>query len=453
MRKVNRDLVQGPLFSNIILYTIPIICTSLLQLLFNAADLIVVGAFAGSISLAAVGATGSITNLIVNLFIGLSVGAGVITAHGFGRQDARTIHRAVHTALPTALVGGGVLTVAGIFLAEPLLRMMGTPENVLELAALYMKIYFGGMIFNMVYNFCAAILRAAGDAKSPLVFLTVAGVVNVVLNLLFVVVFHMNVAGVALATTISQAVSAVLVVLTLMKRDDVCRLDLRRIRFYKEQFLEMLRIGLPAGIQGSMFSISNVLIQSSINSFGDVFMSASAAAGNIEGFVYTAIGSFQVTALNFVGQNNGAGRMDRVKKTLWICVGCVVVIGLVVGTSAYAAAESLLGIYIRDSKEAIAYGVQRMAFMCLPNFLCALMEVTTGVMRGLGASLGPMIITVMGVCGFRILWIYTAFQAVHTPDCLFISYPVSWALTAIVQFIACFVVLRNRKKQQLAVQT
>ena len=286
------NLLEGPLLPNIITYTIPIILTSLLQLLFNAADLVVVGRFCGSVSVAAVGATGSITNLIVNLFIGLSVGAGVSVAHAYGERDAQAVHRTVHTAVITALVGGAVLTVVGVTFSKTFLHMMGTPENVLKLSAVYMKIYFGGIVFSMIYNFCASILRAAGDTKSPLVFLSIAGVVNVVLNLIFVTAFHMNVAGVALATTISQAVSAVLVVLALMKRDDACRLDLRMVRFHKAQLIKMIKIGLPAGIQGSLFSISNVLIQSSINSFGDIFMSGNAAASNIEGFAYVCINAF-----------------------------------------------------------------------------------------------------------------------------------------------------------------
>ena len=450
MKSRNRSMLQGPLFSNIVLYTIPIILTSLLQLLFNAADLVVVGRFCGSVSVAAVGATGSITNLIVNLFIGLSVGAGVSTAHGFGEHDAKAVHRTVHTALPTALVGGVVLTVVGVLFSETFLRLMDTPENVLKLSALYMKIYFCGMTFNMVYNFCASILRAAGDTRSPLIFLSIAGVVNVILNIVFVTLFHMNVAGVALATTISQGISAVLVVIALMRRDDACRLDLRRMRFYKPQLLKMIRIGLPAGIQGSLFSISNVLIQSSINSFGDVLMSGNAAASNIEGFAYVAINSFHQTSINYVGQNAGAKQYDRVYKTVLICLGCVVVIGLSIGTLFVSFGKQLLSIYITDSAEAISYGMIRLVYICIPYFLCGLMDVTTGALRGLGASIAPMVICILGVCGFRIGWIYTVFQIpeFHTPECLYLSYTFSWALTFLIEFIVFIFVYRKRVKMK-----
>ena len=273
MQKHSQSMLRGPLLPSIISYTIPLILTGLLQLLFNAADLVVVGRFCGSVSVAAVGATGAITNLVINLFIGFSVGAGVTVAHGLGAREEEAVHRTVHTALPTALLGGLLLTVIGVLFAEDLLIMMGTPESVLPLSALYMRIYFGGMVFNMVYNFVASILRAAGDTKSPLTFLTIAGVVNVILNVIFVTVFHMNVAGVALATTSAQAISAILVTITLMRRKDACRLYLKKMRFYKLQFLKIVRIGLPAGVQSSLFSISNVMIQSPINSFGEVVMS------------------------------------------------------------------------------------------------------------------------------------------------------------------------------------
>lgn len=445
MKRMNQNMLQGPLFSNIILYTVPIILTSLLQLLFNAADLVVVGNFCGSVSVAAVGATGALTNLIVNLFIGLSVGAGVTVAHALGSQEDQVVHRTVHTALPAALVSGVILTVVGIALSETFLVLMDTPENVLSLSAVYMKIYFAGITFTMVYNYCASILRAAGDTKSPLIFLFIAGVINVVLNVIFVTLFDMNVAGVALATVISQAVSAVLVVIALMRRTDACKLSLSQMRFYTPQLLKIIRIGLPAGIQGSLFSISNVLIQSSINSFGDVFMSGNAAASNIEGFVYVSINSFSQTAVNFIGQNAGARQYRRVYRILWICLGCVMVVGLCGGLLAYSFGPTLLSIYIRDSAEAISYGMIRLGFICIPYFLCGLMDVSTGALRGMGASIAPMIISILGICGLRIGWIYTIFQIpqYHTPQCLYISYAISWALTFLIQFMAFLIVYRR----------
>ena len=446
MKRSNQSMIQGPLFSGIVFYTIPIILTSVLQLLFNAADLVIVGRFCGSVSVAAVGATGAITNLIVNLFIGLSVGTGVTVAHALGSREDEVVHRAVHTAMPTALIGGAALTGVGILLSEPLLKLMDTPETVLPLSTIYMQIYFGGMVFNMVYNFCPSILRAAGDTKSPLIFLTLAGVINVLLNVVFVTVFHMNVAGVALATTISQCVSAVLVVIALMRRTDACHLDLRRMKIYKPQLMKIINIGIPAGIQGSLFSISNVLIQSSVNSFGDVFMSGNAAAGNIEGFAYVSINAFSQTAVNYVGQNVGARQYKRVGRIVSICLACVVVVGLTVGIIGYSFGETLLSIYITDSAEAIAYGMIRLAYICLPYFLCGLMDVSTGALRGMGASIAPMVISILGVCGLRILWIYTIFQIpqFHTPQCLYFSYTISWSVTFLIQ-IAVFI--RSYRKQ------
>ena len=311
MNRSNQSMLEGPLLGSIVRYTIPIILTSILQLLFNAADLVIVGRFCGSISVAAVGATGSLTNLMVNFFVGLSVGAGVTLAHGLGSRSDTVVHNTVHTALPIALLCGALLTVVGVTFSESFLRLMGTPETVLPLSAVYMRIYFAGITFTMVYNFCAAILRAAGDTRSPLVFLSFSGVVNVVLNIVFVMVFHMNVAGVALATTISQGISALLVVWALMKRTDACRLDLKKMRFHPTQLIKILTIGLPAGLQSSLFSISNVMIQSSINSFGDVLMSGNAAAGNIEGFIYASLNAFHHMSLKTVSE---VRRGDKVYK-------------------------------------------------------------------------------------------------------------------------------------------
>lgn len=451
MRSKSHDMIQGPLFQSILLYTIPIILTSLLQLLFNAADLVVVGRFCGSISVAAVGATGSITNLMVNFFIGLSVGAGVTVAHALGSREDEAVHNTVHTALPAALLSGVLLTAVGILLSKKLLQMMGTPETVLPLSSVYMKIYFAGITFTMIYNFCASILRAAGDTKSPLLYLSFAGVINVVLNLIFVTLFHMNVAGVALATTISQGISAALVVRALMKRTDTCRLDLKKMRFHKIQLTKMLRIGLPAGIQSSLFAISNVLIQSSVNSFGDVFMSGNAAAGNIEGFVYVSLNAFHQTAVNFIGQNAGARQYKRITKTLWICLFSTVVVGLSLGMLAWFFGPQLLSIYITDSQEAISYGMIRLTYICLPYFLCGLMDVSTGALRGLGASFVPMLISVLGVCGIRIGWIATIFQLpqFHTPQCLYFSYTVSWTITFLCQMIAFVFVYRKFSREHV----
>ena len=446
MRK-QRSMLEGPLFSGILLYTVPIILTSILQLLFNAADLVVVGRFCGSLSVAAVGATTSLTNLMVNFFIGLSVGAGVTVAHALGGRENEWVHRTVHTSLPMALVCGAVVTVLGMTLSRPLLQMMGTPEDILPLSALYMRIYFAGITFTMIYNFCAAILRAAGDTRSPLIFLTFAGVVNVVLNVVFVTGFDMNVAGVAMATTVSQGISAVLVVLELMKRTDACRLELKKLRFYGLQIKKIVRIGLPAGVQSALFGISNVLIQSSVNSFGAVFVSGNAAAMNIEGFLYASLNAFHQTAVNFIGQNVGARRYDRVSRILGICYACVTVLGITMGAAMWSAGPRLLSLYITDSPQAIRYGMIRMTYMALPYFLCGLMDVSTGALRGLGVSFVPMLISVLGVCGIRIVWVATIFQlpGFHTPQCLYISYIVSWTVTLICQTTAFLLVYRRHR--------
>lgn len=442
------DMTRGPLFHNIISYTIPIMLTGFLQLLFNAADLIIVGQFCGSISVAAVGATGAITNLIVNLFIGLSVGTGVAVAQALGAENNQKVHRAIHTAIPTAIVGGVILTIVGVLFSETFLRWMDTPENVLPLSALYMKIYFAGIIFMMLYNFCASILRASGDTKSPLIFLTIAGVINVALNVVFVTVFDLNVAGVALATTISQAVSAILVVIALIKRTDACRLQFSKLRFYKDELLQIIKVGLPAGIQGSLFSISNVVIQSSINSFGEIVMSGNAAALNIEGFMFVCLNAFHQTALNFTGQNIGANQYKRAKKVFLLCMLSVFVIGLVVSISVYLLGPYLLKIYLPDSVEAVSFGMLRLKCLCLAYCLLGMMDVSGGGLRGMGVSFAPMVISVLGVCGIRIGWIYTVFQIpeFHTPEYLYMSYAISWGVTFIAQTVAYFITYNKKKK-------
>lgn len=443
------SMCRGPIFKSVIIYTVPIILTSILQLLFNAADLIVVGWFSGSDSVAAVGATGALTNLLVNLFIGLSVGAGVAVAQSLGAGDKKGTYEAVHTAIPVALIGGVILTVIGVAFSSTFLELMGTPaDKLLPLASAYMRIYFCGITFSILYNFGSAILRAAGNTRSPLIFLTVAGVLNVILNIIFVALFKMDVAGVALATSISQGVSAVLVIRSLMRREDACRFEIRGMKIYTRAFARILKIGLPAGLQGTLFSISNVLIQSSINSFGSAHMSGSAAAGSLEGFCYVAMNAFHQTALNFCGQNYGAGNLKRVKKITWVCLLTVSVVGIVIGNLTYIFGDKLLGIYITDSPDAIRYGMERLKFMLIPYFLCGIMDTATGSMRGIGSSVIPMVITIIGVCVMRIVWIYTVFAMpqYHTFSGLFISYPISWLLTFAAVFTSYLIIMRKRER-------
>ena len=441
----SKNMLEGPLVPSIIRYTVPIIFTGLLQLLFNAADLVIVGQFCGSIYVGAVGATGPLTHLIINLFIGLSVGAGASVAFSLGAGDDQAVHRTVHTAIPLSLVGGVVLTFVGVLYSEPMLRMMDTPDSVLPLATTYMEIYFAGITFTVIYNFAAAILRAAGDTKSPLIFLIIAGFINVGLNIFFVTALHMNVAGVALATIISQGISALLVLWALMRRTDACRLFLPRLHFYKPQLLRIVRIGLPAGIQSSLFGISNVIVQSSINSFGDAVIAGNSAAANIDGFLYVFLNSFHQTALNFIGQNTGAGQYRRGNRIMWLCMAFTTLCGLVLGIVTYLFGPQLLGFYITDSPAAISYGMVRLLFICLPYFVFGIMDVSTGALRGLGEGMVPMVISVLGVCGIRVFWIYTIFQIprFHTLECLYLSYLISWIVTLAAQVIAYHKVFRR----------
>ena len=429
----------------LLLFSGPLILTGILQLLYNAADVVVVGRFAGATSLAAVGSTGSLINLIINIFMGLSVGASVMVARYYGAGDARSVRDVVHTSILVALISGIAVGIFGFFMAKPILRLMDSPEDVIDLAALYVKIYFLGMPFNLLYNFGAGILRAIGDTKRPLYYLIISGAVNVALNLLLVIVFHLDVAGVAIATIVSQAVSMTLVLLCLIRTDGAIHLDLRRLRIKKKALLGILQVGLPAGLQGSLFSISNVLIQSSVNSFQSTAMAGNAAASNSEGFVYTAMNAIHQAALTFASQNYGAGKIRRVRKVLWNCLGTVVVIGLGLGLIALSLDRVLLSIYNEDPA-VIDYGVLRMRIILPTYFLCGMMDVMVGQLRGIGYSIMPMIVSLTGACLFRIVWIMTIFAlpAYHTLPVLYISYPISWALTFAIHML-CYVFIARRK--------
>jgi len=453
------DMCEGPLFKKIVLYTIPIILTGVLQLLFNAADLIVVGRFSsiGTLAVGAVGSTGSLINLLVNAFIGLSVGTGVKTAQAIGASEPDSIRRIIHTSIPAAAICGIILTVIGVFGSGYFLTLMGTTENLLPLATKYMQIYFCGITATLIYNFGASILRAAGDTKSPLRYLTIAGVLNVALNLIFVLFFKMDVDGVALATAISQTLSAVLVIRALILRTDACRLDLRQMRIHGRTLFEIMRIGVPAGIQSCMFSFSNVIIQSSVNSFNnDLLLAGQSASASIEGFVYVSMNAFHQTSLNFTGQNYGAKKFHRIGKILLICLVCVSILGFSLGALCYTFGEQLLSIYISDPikanvAEAISFGLTRMLYVLLPYFLCGIMDVFSGVIRGMGVALPPMIISLIGVCVFRVGWIYTVFQIpqYHTIESIYVSYPISWCLTIIAQLVLYLITLHSAKKKLL----
>ena len=441
-------MCQGGLLGKILLFALPLMASSLIQLLFNAADVIVVGRYVGHEALAAVGSTASLNNLLINVFVGLSIGTNVVIANFYGAGKKDSVSDTVHTSVLISLISGAALAVIGWFFAEPLLTMMGTPDDVLSQAAVYMRIYFLGMPVIMFYNFGSAILRAIGDTRRPLYYLTLAGIINVVLNLYFVISLNMGVAGVALATVLSQVISSGLILITLMRSKGCFRLHLRELKIHSQILKKILQVGLPAGIQGAIFSISNVVIQSSINSFGSIAMAGSTAASNIESFIWTAMNAFHQTALSFTSQNYGAGKFRRIPRILGLCLSCVTVVGLVMGVSAYVFGPQLLRIYSSDA-EVIAYGMIRMLYISLPYFLCGHMDVVVGSLRGMGYSISPTIISLTGACAFRILWICTIFRQFHTFEVLLLSYPISWVLTGAVQFGCYFYGMHKIKKRAL----
>lgn len=443
-KKYEIDMCNGPILSKLLLFAIPLMCSSILQLLFNAADIVVVGRFAGDHALAAVGSNTSLINLLTNLFVGLSVGVNVLAAKYYGANKGKELSQTVHTAMLISLYSGIFLTLIGICFARRLLVMMQTPAEVLELASLYLRVYFLGMTATMIYNFGSAILRAIGDTKRPLYYLLFAGVINVLLNLLLVIVFQMGVAGVAIATAVSQCISAGLVVQCMMKESGPIKLILRELRIDPDKLARILKIGLPAGFQGIIFSLSNVVIQSSINTFGAVTVAGNAAAANIEGFVYMAMNAFHQATVSFTGQNMGAGNYKRINRILLISQVCVVTVGLLLGNLAILFGPNLLRIY-STSPQVIQAGMSRMLIICRTYAFCGMMDVMVGSLRGIGYSVMPMIVSLIGACGFRLLWLATLFQMeqYHTVSMVYLSYPVSWILTMLTHVI-CFIIVRRK---------
>ena len=443
------DMCDGPLLSKILVFSVPFMLSGILQLLFNAADIIVVGRFAGSSALAAVGSTSSLINLLINVFVGLSVGVNVLVAKYYGGQREKDMSETVHTAVLTSLLSGLFLVILGGIAARPLLHLMGTPDDVLDQAVLYMRIYFLGMPVLMVYNFGAAILRAIGDTRRPLYFLFMAGVVNVALNLFFVIGLGMGVDGVGWATVISEHVSALLVLKSLMEAPGALKLNLKELRIHPKKLKRIVKIGLPAGMQGAIFSISNVLIQSSVNSFGSIAMAGNTASANIEGFVYTAMNAVYQTNLSFTSQNLGGRKYSRINRIMYICLAVVTVVGITLGITAVLAGDLLLGIYSSDA-QVLRYGMLRLEIICGTYFLCGIMDCMVGSLRGLGYSVIPMFVSLTGACGFRVLWVFTVFAAYRSLDVLYLSYPVSWAITAIAHMIT-FRKIRRKIPRQDAV--
>lgn len=429
-------MCSGSVLSKMLLFALPLMCSSILQLLFNAADIVVVGRFAGDNALAAVGSNTALINLLTNIFVGLSVGSNVLTAQYYGAKKGSDLKETVHTSMLLSIYSGVLLTVIGLVGARGLLELMQAPPEVLELAVLYLRIYFLGMPSMMVYNFGSAILRAVGDTKRPLYYLLGAGIVNVALNLFFVIACHMGVAGVGIATVISQTISALLVVRCLVREQGGIHLELKELAISKEKLGRIMQIGLPAGFQGTVFSLSNVVIQSAVNSFGNVAVAGNSAAANIEGFVYMAMNAFYQATISFTSQNYGAKEYKRIYRILFAGELFVVITGTLLGNLAVFFGETLLGIY-SPSAEVITAGMMRVRIICSVYALCGVMDVLVGALRGIGYSIIPMIVSLVGACGLRLLWIATVFRIpeYHSLTTVYISYPITWTITLTVHAV------------------
>ncbi len=442
MKRHEIDMTVGRLLPKLIQFAVPVMLSGILQLAFNAADLIVVGRFAGDEALAAVGSNTALVSLILNVLMGICTGTSVIAARYYGAKDEKQLSATVNTSVFIAVAGGVLFALIGIFLAEPLLKLMGTPDAVLPLAALYLRIYFAGLPVIQLYNFSSAILRAVGDTRRPLYFLTMAGIVNVCLNLFFVIVCHLSVAGVALATVISQCLSCFLTLRTLIRADGIYRLNFKNKRFSFPVFKQIIKIGLPAGIQGSLFSVSNVIIQSSINSFGAMVMAGNSAAVSVESFIFTSLDGVNQASIASISQNMGARNYERTRKVVRYCLLMDLVIGGVMGWLMLLLRSPLLHIYTSEQEALVAGGI-RMSIMGVVYFFNGFQHLMGGVMRSHGYGLLPTAVTFIGICGFRIIWIFTVFAAARTLEMLYISYPISWIITAIAQTIF-YLALRKR---------
>ena len=443
------DIGNGPLFSKILIFSLPIMAMDILQLLFNTADMVVVGRFSGRDALAAVGATGSLINLIITLFMGLSVGTSVVVAREYGAGLADDVSRSVHTSIAVSMIGGVVVMAAGLFLCKPLLVMMGTPGNILDLSVLYMRIYFLSMPASMVFNFGAAILRAVGDSRRPMYFLVMTGVLHVIFNLFFVLVLHMSVDGVAWATVISQYLSMLLILVSLSHYDGAIRFMPREMRIDRQKLKAIVRIGLPAGLQGLLFSISNVLIQSAVNSFGSTMVAASSAASNIENYLGTTMNAYYNSAVTFTAQSMGAKKYDRIDAVAKICTVLVFVTWIFLGGATMLLGRSLLGVFTTDP-DVIELGMLRLYVMIIVYFTCGIMNVYPGLTRGMGYSISPMLCTLVGACLLRMVWLATVFVWYPTETVLFACYPVTWALAGAGQVVIFFYARRRIRRQAAA---
>ena len=445
--KYEIDMCNGTLMDKLISFSLPLMLSGILQLLFNAVDIIVVGRFTGSQALAAVGSTTALINIFTNLFIGISLGANVLAARFYASGKEKEMSETVHTSITLALISGLVMALAGVLLARFALNLMGTPNDVIDQSVLYMRIYFLGMPFFMLYNYGAAILRAVGDTKRPLFFLVISGMTNAVLNLVLVIVFHMGVAGVAIGTIVSQLISSILVLRCLYTSNTSYRLYFSKLGIKTQYLKQIFQVGIPAGIQSTVINLSNALLQSSVNSFGSVAMAGYTAANNIFGFLYMSVNAVTQSCMSFTSQNYGVKKLKRMDRVLLDCMILSVGVTLTLGCGAYFFGPELLKIYTSDA-DVIRCGVEVLAFTTVPYFCCGIMDLLPGALRGMGYSGVPMILSIIGTVGTRIVWVFGLFPAHRSLSFLFISYPVSWILTILMQAV-CFYFVRKHVHQSV----
>lgn len=442
------NMTEGPVLKSIIAFSIPLALMGMLQVFYNAADIIIVGNFAGDSALASVGATSSSINLIVNLFIGLSVGSSVVISHYYGEENWKSVSSSVHTSVTLSLIVGILMLFLGLIISEPLLSLIGTPDDIIVGAVTYMKIYCLGMPASLIFNFVCGILRAVGNTKVPLVISVIAGIINVILNLFFVIVFGLGVVGVALATIISQYFSAIVAVKVIMNDSGPIRFQIKNMKINKKEVIKILKIGIPSGINSSLFSISNTLIQSSVNSFGSVAVAGNSAASSIEGLQYAAMNAFSQASLAFVAQNYGAKKLERFRKVIGACIITTSAVSLIFSLIFVPFGKIILHIYSADN-EVLAFAYIKVAILSISYMICGMNETAMGALRGIGRSTTAMIISIFGICGLRVVWIYTVFEIIRTPESLFLSYPVSWLITFAVNLLVFKKFVEKIKKKEI----
>lgn len=448
------DMINGGLFKKIIVFTIPIMLQGILQSVYNAADLVVVGQFSGDVELAAVGATTSIYNVIIGLFMGISAGVDVVSSFYFGMRDERSVKKVIDTAVIVAPILGVVVTVVGIIVAEPVLTLMNTPSGgVLEGATIYLRIVMIGVPFSMLYNFCAAVFRTAGETKRPFIYLVVSGLVNVLLNLLFCGVFGMGVVGVAIATVVSQVLSSIMIFVNLLVNKGLFSFSFKNIEFSWHKLKRIVAIGIPAGLQSAAFSLSNVFLQSGVNSFGDDAIAGSTAVGTVEGLMWVTLNSFQNAATTFTSQNVAAGKVDRARRAFRYILLVATVLGLFLGLGMFFGKKWIMAIFIKDNPLAVEYGYQRLKYTFPIYFLAGIMGIMPGAIRGHGSSLPPSLITIFGTCVIRIVWVYTVFQVYHDLSILYLVHPITWVFTIVALTINYVIVLKKTVKKQKLKET